>query len=477
MGILELSHAIRNKHLTCSEIVNHFVNKIKSSDINAFITFTFDHAFELANKVDNKISNGEQIGPLEGIPFGIKDNFCTKDVETTACSKILQGFVPSYESVVTERLHNAGMISLGKLNMDEFAMGSTTSLSAYGPTLNPWNKTLVTGGSSGGSAAAVAAGLCPISLGSDTGGSVRQPAAFCGTVGVKPTYGRCPRWGMIAFASSLDQAGVFAKNVYDSALITREISGYDPKDTSSLRLPAIDLGADFEKHGTFSRLRNPKIGVLKPDEQLDLQPDISKLLDQGRQWLENEGIETVEISLNNIYLALTAYYIIACAEASSNLARYDGIRYGRRNNLDSPALTRALYFGEEVKKRILMGTYVLSSECKGNFYKKALKIKADLREEFDTIFSDVSAILSPVTPTEAFPLSENCKSMDMYANDLFTIPANLAELPAISVPCGISQNNLPLSLQIISKHGDEAAMFYLASLLEKNAPNINIYNE
>ena len=477
MSIAEMSFAMRNKNLTCVEITTHFIRKIKDSDINAFINFTFDEALESAAHVDSKISNGEELKPLEGIPIGIKDNFCTKNVETTACSKMLQGFVPTYESVVTERLQDAGMISLGKLNMDEFAMGSTTSLSAYGPTLNPWNKTLVTGGSSGGSAAAVSAGLCPIALGSDTGGSVRQPAAFCGTVGVKPTYGRCPRWGMIAFASSLDQAGVFAKNVHDAAVITREISGYSAKDTSSLRIPKLDLGEDFEKYGSFASPKNKKVGVLKPDAYLGLQPEISILLNKGREWLESEGIETVEISLNNIYLALTTYYVIACAEASSNLARYDGIRYGKRRNLDSPAVTRALYFGEEVKKRILMGTYVLSSECQGNFYQKALKIKADLKSEFNEIFSNVSAVLSPVTPTEAFPLSENCRSMDMYANDLFTIPASLAGLPAISVPCGFSDNNLPLGLQLVSNHCDEVTMFYLASLLEKKSPEISLYDE
>jgi aspartyl-tRNA(Asn)/glutamyl-tRNA(Gln) amidotransferase subunit A len=441
--------------------------------LNAFIVETPEQAIAMAAASDARRALGAA-GPLDGAPLGIKDLFCTKGVQTTACSKILEGFVPEYESTVTSQLWRDGAVMLGKLNLDQFAMGSSNETSYFGPVTNPWrstasNKALTPGGSSGGSAAAVAADLCLGATATDTGGSIRQPAAFTGTVGIKPTYGRCSRWGVVAFASSLDQAGPIAKTVEDAALLLTSMCGHDPKDSTSLDIPVPDFTQFVGKS-----VKGMKIGIPKEYRVDNMPAEIEKLWADGVAWLKDAGCEIVDISLPHTKYALPAYYIVAPAEASSNLARYDGMRYGLRedgaNLTEIYENTRASGFGDEVKRRILIGTYVLSAGYYDAYYLKALKVRRRIAEDFDAAWEKCDAILTPTAPSAAFGLGENSNDpIAMYLNDVFTVTTNLAGLPGLSLPAGLDSNGLPLGLQIIGKPLDEGTVFSVAGALEKAA--------
>ncbi len=415
-------------------------------------------------------------GPLEGIPLGIKDLFATEGVRTTACSKILENFVPQYESTVTSQLWRDGGVMLGKLNNDEFAMGSSNETSAYGPVQSPWrrkgdNTPLVPGGSSGGSAAAVAANLCLGATGTDTGGSIRQPAAFTGTVGIKPTYGRCSRWGIVAFASSLDQAGPFARTVRDCAIMLRSMAGHDPKDSTCADKPV----PDYEK-AVGKSIKGMKIGIPKEYRVDGMPAEIDEPWEKGREWLKAAGAEIIDISLPHTKYALPAYYIIAPAEASSNLARYDGVRYGLRvpgkDIVDMYEQTRAAGFGKEVRRRIMIGTYVLSAGYYDAYYLRAQKVRTLIKRDFEAAFNQgVDAILTPATPSGAFGIGEKGTGdpVEMYLNDIFTVTVNMAGLPGISVPAGRDHNALPLGLQLIGKPFGEEDLFSLAHVIEQAA--------
>jgi len=475
LSIKEAKNGLRNKKFSAVELTKSFISNIeKNRHLNCFITETFDVALNQAKVADENISKGN-MRELEGIPLGIKDLFCTKNIRTTCASKMLENFVPTYESTVTQKLFDEGAICLGKLNMDEFAMGSATANSYFGKVINPFkknnsNQDLVAGGSSGGSASAVASNLCLGATGSDTGGSIRQPASFTNTVGVKPTYGRSSRYGMIAFASSLDQAGVFAKNVEDCALLQKVISGYDNKDATSVKIAV----PDFDKL-LNSNIKGLKIGI--PNEyRVDNMPiEIENLWKSGIEILKKKGAEIIDISLPHTKYAAAVYYVIAPAECSSNLARFDGVRYGYRckdENLSLQDLykkTRAEGFGFEVKKRIMIGTYVLSAGYYDAYYKKAQRVRRLIYNDFVEAFKNVDAILTPSTPNSAFAFEEmkNFDAVQIYLNDVFTVPSNLAGLPAISVPAGFDNNGLPLGLQIISKHFDEQTMFNIAKAIEE----------
>ena len=476
LGLIETVIALKNKEFSSVELTNSYIKNIEANrKLNAFVTDSFDLAIEMAKKSDAKIAAGNA-GILEGIPLAIKDLFCTKNIRTTSCSKILENFVPPYESTVTEKLWNEGALMLGKSNMDEFAMGSANITSSFGPAINPYKRkndetNLVPGGSSGGSAVAVAANLCVAATGSDTGGSVRQPASFTNIVGVKPTYGRCSRYGMIAFASSLDQAAIFTKNVRDSALLLKTISGYDSKDSTSMNKAV----PDFDKL-INSNIKGKKIGIPKEYQVEGMNKDVSKLWEKGIATLKEKGAEIVDISLPHTKYAPAVYYIVASAECSSNLARYDGVRYGYRTkeqNLSLEAMyekTRSEAFGEEVKRRIMTGTYVLSAGYYDAYYKKAGQVRRLILQDFQDAFKNVDVILTPVTPTSAFPIDQSLINKDpvaMYLNDIFTIPASLAGMPAASIPSGFDSDGLPLGLQIISNHFDEQAMFDVALALEE----------
>ncbi|MBI1197557.1 MAG: Asp-tRNA(Asn)/Glu-tRNA(Gln) amidotransferase subunit GatA [Phenylobacterium sp.] len=441
--------------------------------LNAFVVETPDKALDMARAADARRAKGAA-GPLEGAPLGIKDLFCTEGVQSTAASKILRGFEPAYESTVTSNLWRDGAVMLGKLNMDEFAMGSSNETSAWGPVVNPWraqggNAQLTPGGSSGGSAAAVAAELCLGATATDTGGSIRQPAAFTGTVGIKPTYGRCSRWGVVAFASSLDQAGPMARTVEDAAILLRSMSGHDPKDSTSLPVDVPDFPAFCGRS-----VKGLRIGVPKEYRVDGMPPEIDALWEQGIAWLKDAGCEIVEVSLPHTKYALPAYYIVAPAEASSNLARYDGMRYGLRVDgeslIDTYEKTRAEGFGAEVKRRILIGTYVLSAGYYDAYYLKALKVRRRIADDFDQAWEKVDALLTPTAPSAAFALGE--KSDDpvaMYLNDIFTVTVNLAGLPGMSVPAGLDAQGLPLGLQLIGRNLDEGTLFSLGAAIEKAA--------
>jgi aspartyl-tRNA(Asn)/glutamyl-tRNA(Gln) amidotransferase subunit A len=441
--------------------------------LNAFILETPDKALEMARASDARRKAGEA-GALEGAPLGIKDLFCTNGVTTTAGSRILGGFTPTYESTVTSQLWRDGAVMLGKLNLDEFAMGSSNETSAYGPVVSPWRRTgdpspLTPGGSSGGSAAAVAAGLCLGATATDTGGSIRQPAAFTGTVGIKPTYGRCSRWGVVAFASSLDQAGPIARTVEDAALLLQSMSGHDPKDSTSLDVEVPDFAAFVGRS-----VKGLRIGVPKEYRVDGMPAEIEALWEQGIAWLREAGCEIVEVSLPHTRYALPAYYIVAPAEASSNLARYDGMRYGLR--ADAASLTdtyeksRAEGFGEEVKRRILIGTYVLSAGYYDAYYLRALKVRRRIADDFTEAFGKVDALLTPTAPSAAFALGENADDpVAMYLNDIFTVTVNLAGLPGMSVPAGLDARGLPLGLQLIGRPLDEGLLFSLGGAIEKAA--------
>ncbi|WP_299393156.1 Asp-tRNA(Asn)/Glu-tRNA(Gln) amidotransferase subunit GatA [Pelagibius sp.] len=441
--------------------------------LNAFITETPEKALAMAETSDTRRAAGEA-GLLEGLPIGMKDLFCTEGVLTTAASHILDGFHPTYESTVSRNLWDAGAVLLGKTNLDEFAMGSSNMTSHYGAVENPWrregdNRPLVPGGSSGGSAAAVAARAALAATGTDTGGSIRQPAAFCGIVGMKPTYGRCSRWGIVAFASSLDQAGPMTRTVRDSALMLRAMASYDSKDSTSVDRPVPDYEAALS-----GDIRGMKIGVPKEYRVEGMTDEIEALWQQGIRWLEEAGAETVEISLPHTHYALPTYYIIAPAEASSNLARYDGVRYGLREpgeSLDEMyEATRGKGFGAEVKRRVLIGTYVLSAGYYDAYYNKARRVRSLIARDFAQAYETVDAILTPTAPSAAFGVGDKMDDpIAMYLNDVFTVPASLAGLPGISVPAGLSAEGLPLGLQILGKAFEEETVFKVAGVLEEAA--------
>ncbi|WGU38778.1 MULTISPECIES: Asp-tRNA(Asn)/Glu-tRNA(Gln) amidotransferase subunit GatA [unclassified Phenylobacterium] len=465
---------LADKSFSSEELTKAHVDAVAAAKpLNAYILETPEKAIEMAKASDARRAKGEA-GALDGAPLGIKDLFCTEGVRSTACSNILGNFVPTYESTVTANLWRDGAVMLGKLNLDEFAMGSSNETSAFGPVVNPWrsegsNAKLTPGGSSGGSAAAVAADLCLGATATDTGGSIRQPAAFTGTVGIKPTYGRCSRWGVVAFASSLDQAGPIAKTVEDAAILLKSMSGHDPKDSTSLDIETPDYPSFVGKS-----VKGLRVGIPKEYRVDGMPPEIEKLWEQGIAWLKEAGCEIVEVSLPHTKYALPAYYIVAPAEASSNLARYDGMRYGLRetggNLTETYENTRAAGFGAEVKRRILIGTYVLSAGYYDAYYVKALKVRRRIADDFDQAFQKVDALLTPTAPSAAFGLGENADDpVAMYLNDIFTVTVNLAGLPGMSIPAGVDANGLPLGLQLIGKALDEGTLFSLGGAIEKAA--------
>ncbi len=480
-ALTELSLAAMKAGLTAGdfsarELVSEHVKAVEDArPLNAFLVETPDIALAAADAADAALKAGTA-GSLAGIPLGIKDLFCTKGVETTASSKILKGFKPRYESTVTEKLFAAGGAMLGKLNLDEFAMGSSNETSAFGPVVSPWRadgstEKLVPGGSSGGSSAAVSARLCAAATGTDTGGSIRQPAAFTGIAGIKPTYGRCSRWGVIAFASSLDQPGAMARDVTDCALMLEAMSGYDPKDSTSLNVPVPNWAASLNPS-----LKGKRIGIPKEYRVEGMDPQLEALWQQGIDWAMDAGAEIVEVSLPHTGEALPTYYIVAPAEASSNLARYDGVRYGLRVAQQGGSLTdmyeetRAAGFGSEVKRRIMIGTYVLSAGYYDAYYLKAQKVRALIAQDFERAWESCDLLLTPTAPTGAFGLgAKTADPIAMYLNDVFTVPASLAGLPAMSVPAGLDANGLPLGLQVIGKPLDEQGVLDASLALERAA--------
>src|SRR6187200_616209 len=480
MTIAEARRGLANKSFTALELTDAHLSAIEAARaLNAFILETPERARAMARAIDAKIAQGEG-GPLAGIPLGIKDLFATRDVRTTACSKVLGDFLPPYESTVTSQLWRDGAVLLGKLNNDEFAMGSSNETSCFGPVVNPWrregsNTTLVPGGSSGGSASAVAALLCMGATATDTGGSIRQPAAFTGTVGVKPTYGRCSRWGIVAFASSLDQAGPIARDVRDSAILLRSMAGHDPKDTTSVDVPVPDYEAALGKS-----VKGMKLGIPKEYRLDGMPPEIETLWEKGKEWLVSAGAELVDVSLPHTKYALPAYYIVAPAEASSNLARYDGVRYGLRAPGRSVGElyenTRAEGFGAEVRRRVMIGTYVLSAGYYDAYYLRAQKVRTLIKRDFEDCFAKgVHAILTPATPSAAFGVGERgADPVEMYLNDIFTVTVNMAGLPGIAVPAGLDAQGLPLGLQLIGRAFDEETLFAAGQVIEDSAGRIKL---
>ncbi|TXH35469.1 MAG: Asp-tRNA(Asn)/Glu-tRNA(Gln) amidotransferase subunit GatA [Rhodospirillaceae bacterium] len=466
---------LKAKKFSSRELTDAYLAAMeKHRDLNAYITETPDKARAMADAADQRRAKSEANGLMDGLPIGIKDLFCTDGVLTTAGSHILDGFKPTYESTVTTNLWRHGAVMLGKLNLDEFAMGSSNETSYHGPVINPWKRKnsdvkLVPGGSSGGSAAAVAARLAMAATGTDTGGSIRQPCAFTGTTGIKPTYGRCSRWGIVAFASSLDQAGPMARSVEDCAIMLSAMAGHDPKDSTS-----VDVAVpDFRKALTGD-IRGLKVGIPKEYRLDGLSPEIAKLWDEGVAWLKAAGAEIKEISLPHTKYALPTYYIIAPAEASSNLARYDGVRFGLRvpgKTLDEMyELTREAGFGKEVKRRVMIGTYVLSAGYYDAYYLKAQRLRALIARDFTEAFKDIDVVLTPSTPSAAFGAGEQSDDpIAMYLNDVFTVTVNLAGLPGISVPAGLDSQGLPLGLQLIGRAFDEETLFRVGQVVEKSA--------
>ncbi len=474
LTLADAREGLAQKSFTALELTDaHLAAMEKARVLNAYVLETPEQARAQAKAADATIARGEA-GLLAGIPLGVKDLFATTGVRTTACSKILGNFIPQYESTVTSQLWRDGAVMLGKLNCDEFAMGSSNETSAFGPVLNPWRREgsdldLVPGGSSGGSASAVAANLCLGATGTDTGGSIRQPAAFTGIVGIKPTYGRCSRWGTVAFASSLDQAGPFARTVRDTAILMRSMAGHDPKDTTSVDRPVPDYEAAIGKS-----VKGMKIGIPKEYRLDGMSGEIDKLWAQGADWLKAAGAELVEVSLPHTKYALPAYYVVAPAEASSNLARYDGVRYGARVNGRNIAEmyenTRAAGFGPEVRRRIMIGTYVLSAGYYDAYYLRAQKVRTLIKKDFEDVFAKgVHAILTPATPSAAFGVGEKGKAdpIEMYLNDIFTVTVNMAGLPGIAVPAGKDKQGLPLGLQLIGRPFDEDTLFSLGEVIEQ----------
>jgi aspartyl-tRNA(Asn)/glutamyl-tRNA(Gln) amidotransferase subunit A len=477
LGIAAIRDGVCDGTFSAREVAEGFIASVeKARALNAFVVETPEHALAAADAADAARASGD-LKPLSGVPLGIKDLFATKGVQTTAGSKILEGFEPVYESTVSGNLFAAGAGMLGKLNMDEFAMGSSNETSAWGPVLSPWrrndggNVALTPGGSSGGSASAVAARLAPGVTGTDTGGSIRQPAAFVGITGIKPTYGRCSRWGMVAFASSLDQAGPMARDVRDCAIMLEAMAGFDPKDSTSLDLPVPNWEASLS-----GDIRGKRIGIPKEYRIEGVPAEIDRVWEQGIAWMRDAGAEIIEVSLPHTKYALPTYYIIAPAEASSNLARYDGVRYGQRvapehgNLTDMYEATRAAGFGAEVKRRIMIGTYVLSAGFYDAYFNQAQKVRALIARDFERVFQEVDLLLTPTAPSAAFGLGE--KSNDpiaMYLNDVFAVPASLAGLPAISVPAGLDHQGLPLGLQLIGRAMDEQGVLNAALAFEERA--------
>jgi aspartyl-tRNA(Asn)/glutamyl-tRNA(Gln) amidotransferase subunit A len=479
LTIAELREGFRSGEFTAREIAEQYNAAVAGARaLNAYTIETPEDALSAAVAADEARGTG-QLGSLAGIPLGIKDLFATRGVDTTAGSRILKEFKPPYESTVTANLRKAGAGMLGKLNMDEFAMGSSNETSAYGPVISPWrrsdggNAPLAPGGSSGGSSAAVAAGIAPGATGTDTGGSIRQPAAFTGICGIKPTYGRCSRWGIVSFASSLDQAGPMAKTVRDCAILLEAMAGFDPKDSTSLDVPVPEWEA-----GLSSNLRGKRVGIPKEYRIDGVPADINSLWDRGIEWLRDAGAEPVEISLPHTKYALPTYYIIAPAEASSNLARYDGVRYGLRELGDAGhggaldtmyAATRAAGFGAEVKRRIMIGTYVLSAGFYDAYFTKAQKVRSLIKRDFEAAFEQCDLILTPTAPSAAFGLGDKTDPLSMYLNDVFAVPASLAGLPAMSVPGGLDEQGLPLGLHLIGRELDEQGVLNGALAIEERA--------
>ncbi len=478
LGLVALRDGVAHGDFTATEVAGAFNAAVAEANgaLNAFIVTTPDHALAAAARVDAARAAGEPLGKLAGVPIGMKDLFATKGVQTTAASKILGGFVPPYESSVSQKLWDAGAGLLGKLNLDQFAMGSSNETSAFGNVISPWRATgdaalRAPGGSSGGSSAAVAARIVAAATGTDTGGSIRQPAAFTGITGIKPTYGRCSRWGVVAFASSLDQAGAMARDVTDCAVMLEAMAGFDPKDATSLDLPVPDWRAALSDD-----LRGRTVGIPREYRLDGLNGDVAASWDQGIAWLKDAGARVVDISLPHTRYALPAYYIIAPAEASSNLARYDGVRYGLRdlppgaNLQDMYAATRAAGFGPEVKRRIMIGTYVLSAGFYDAYYTQAQKVRALIARDFTQAFQDVDVILTPTAPSSAFVLGEkSADPLEMYLNDVFSVPASLAGLPAMSVPAGLDRAGLPLGLHLIGRPFDEQTVLDAGLAIERRA--------
>ena len=474
--LAEARDAVAAKKISSRELTSAFVKAVEAArPLNAFVSETPQRALDMAAASDARIAKGQN-GPLEGLPLAIKDLFCTKGVRTTAGSKILGNFVPPYESTVTQNLWNAGAVLLGKTNMDEFAMGSSNESSHFGPVISPWraqksNAQLVPGGSSGGSAAAVAANLCLAATGTDTGGSIRQPAALTGTVGIKPTYGRCSRLGIVAFASSLDQAGPMARTVRDAAILLKAMASVDPKDSTSVDRPVPDYEATLE-----NGVKGLRVGIPKEYRADGAPPEIDAIWAKGAEWLKAQGAEIVEVSLPHTKYALPTYYILAPAEASSNLARYDGVRFGHRAEgvsdiTDLYEKSRAQGFGKEVRRRILIGTYVLSAGYYDAYYARAQKVRSLIARDFTRAFETCDVLLTPATPGPAFGIGENSDDpVAMYLNDVFTVTVNLAGLPGLTVPAGLSSNGLPLALQLIGKAFDEATVLRVGRAVE-NAAN------
>lgn len=473
LTISETLKALKNKDFSALELTTAYLKNMEENRrYNAYITECGDKAIEQAKVADKNYQSGNN-RMLEGIPLGIKDLFCTKDIRTTAASHILDNFVPPYESTVTQNLLNDGAVFLGKLNLDEFAMGGSNETSYFGPVINPWSKDkdLVPGGSSGGSAAAVAANLCAAATGTDTGGSIREPAAFCGCTGIKPTYGRCSRYGIVAFASSLDQAGPIAKDVKDCALLLQSMAGFDEKDSTSCNKEVPDYVSFLDKD-----IKGLTIGLPKEYRPQGLNAEIASYWDKAAEYLKARGAIIKEISLPHTKYALATYYVLAPAEASSNLARYDGIRYGFRaegKNLDELYInTRTLGFGEEVRRRIMIGTYVLSAGYYDAYYLKAQKMRRLIHDDFMQAFNQCDIILTPTSPITAFPIGDEsmlANPINMYLNDVFTVSINLAGLPAMSLPIGLSEQGLPFGMQLIGKPFDEGTIFNVAAKLEKDA--------
>ncbi len=476
LHISEALDLLNKKEISSVELTKaHLAEMEKARFLNAYITETPERALADAEESDQRRANGEKLGALDGIPIANKDLYCTKGVKTTAASKILSNFVPPYESTVSQKLKDAGTVMLGKVNTDQFAMGGSTMTSYFGVTKNPWadengEYNLVPGGSSGGSAAAVAAGLCMGATGSDTGGSIRQPASFCGITGIKPTYGRCSRYGIVAFASSLDQAGPMARSVKDCALMLKEMAGADQYDSTVAELPVPDY-----TQALTGDIRGKKIGIPKEYRPDGLNPEVAKIWDKGIQFLKDAGAEIVDISLPHTKYALPVYYIIACAEASSNLSRYDGVRYTTR--VDGKTLdemyenTRTDGFGAEVIRRILLGTFVLSAGFYDAYYTRAQRVRRLIYNDFVEAFKQVDAIVVPAAPTPALSAEalKNMSPVDTYLGDVFTTPSSLAGVPSLSLPIGLSDTGLPIGLQVIGKHFDENTVFQVADVMEKSA--------
>lgn len=470
LTVHELQEKIKNKELSVSDITKAYVDRIneKEKDVKAFVTTTCEEAISKAEDIEKRIDNGELNSEFAGIPIGIKDNMCTKGVRTTCSSKMLENFIAPYDATVVEKLNDAGMISLGKLNMDEFAMGASTEYSYFKKTCNPWNLNRVPGGSSGGSAAAVAADLVPWALGSDTGGSIRQPASFCGVVGLKPTYGLVSRYGLVAFASSLDQIGPITKDVRDAAMLLNIIAGHDEKDTTSYDIPKKDYTKALK-----TDVKGLTIGIPKEYFGEGINAEVKEKLEEAIETYKKLGAEVEEFSLDIAEYALATYYIIACAEASSNLGRFDGIRYGYRtenfsNLKELYRNSRSEGFGSEVKRRIILGTYVLSSGYYDAYYKKAQQVRTLVKKEFDKAFEKYDVLLTPTSPTVAFEIGTKSENpLEMYLADICTVSVNIAGLPGISVPCGVNGENMPIGMQLIGNKFEEEKILNAAYAFEQ----------